>query len=162
MRMRAVGTRTSSSLVGNRTRSRVWNGIKQQTILHNHAVRTKRTSSKNARAAAAVSRAVRSNTNSTNAGANGEGIFGLHPINYATSPPPAVCASPPPPPPKPGLSKYTFPISAVLTLGLTVYFYVNNQNDSFAYWESMQTGGIPDDDDDDDDDELDLGNDEEK
>ena len=149
------------SLVGGYVgkRLRVWNGIKKQTILNNHVVRTKRTSSKNARAAA-VSRAVRSNTSSSTT-TTGEGIFGLHPIDYATSPPPAICASPPPPPPKPGLSKYTFPISAVMTLGLTVYFYVNNQNDSFAYWESMQTGGIPDDEDDDDD-ELDLGNDEEK
>ena len=155
-----------SSLVGGHVgkRLRVWNGIKPQAVLNNHAVRTKRTSSKNARAAA-VSRAVRSNTSSsatTITGANGEGIFGLHPINYATSPPPTICASPPPPPPKPGLSKYTFPISAVLTIGLTAYFYVYNQNDSFAYWESMQTGGIPDDDDDDDDDELDLGDNEEK
>ena len=153
-----------SSLVGGFVgkRLRLWSGIKPQAALNNHAVRAKRTSSKNTRAAT-VSRAVRSNTNSSSTTTTtGEGIFGLHPVDYATSPPPAICASPPPPPPKPGLSKYTFPISAVLTLGLTVYFYVNNQNDSFAYWESMQTGGIPDDDDDDDDDELDLGDNEEK
>lgn len=85
--------------------------------------------------------------------APGQGIFGLEPVNYATAAAPAICASPPPP--KPGLAKYTFPISALLTIGVTAYFYVNNQNDSFAYWESMQTGGIPEDDDDDIDDDLD-------
>ena len=128
------------------------------------SIRTKKTSAKNSNKKAAVSRALRSNsstTGTTPSSASGQGIFGLEPVNYAAAPIPAVCASPPPPPPKPGLAKYTFPISALLTIGITAYFYVNNQNDSFAYWESMQTGGIPEDDDDDDDEDFEDGDEEE-
>jgi len=113
-----------------------------------------------------VSRALRSsstaNANGTASSPSGQGIFGLEPVPYygaaasSTYTPPDICRSPPPPPPKPGLAKYTFPISALLTVGVTAYFYVNNRNDSFAYWESMQTGAIPEDDDDDDDDDDDI------
>ena len=90
-------------------------------------------------------------------------MFGLRPVNYKTAPAPEICISPPPPPPKPGLAKYTFPISAFLTVAITAYFYVNNQNDSFAYWEAMQTGGVmPDDEDDDEDEDGDFDDEEEE
>jgi len=85
----------------------------------------------------------------------GEWVFGLRPVNYRTAPAPEICMPPPPPPPKAGLAKYTFPVSAFLTVAITAYFYVNNKNDSFAYWEAMQTGGLMPDDDDDDDDDFD-------
>ena len=166
--VRAASAASSSSLlVGSSTnaRQRLLNAQirSQQRIPSQSVIRTKRTSAKNNNKSnkAAVSRALRSNSsNSNSSSSSGQGIFGLEPVNYATAPTPGICASPPPPPPKPGLAKYTFPISALLTMGVTAYFYVNNQNDSFAYWESMQTGGIPKDDDDDDDD-LDEGEEEE-
>ena len=142
---------SSSSLVVGRSaaRQRLLNAQSRPRIL-SQLIRSKKTSAKDSQKAA-VSRALRSSSSSApSASASGQGIFGLEPVNYAAAPVPAVCASPPPPPPKPGLAKYTFPISALLTIGITAYFYVNNQNDSFAYWESMQTGGIPEDDDDDD------------
>lgn len=152
----AAAASSSSLLVGrSTTRQRLFNAQGRQRILP-QSIRTKKTSAKNNKAA--VSRALRSNSSTTSnrtPSASGQGIFGLEPVNYATAPTPAICASPPPPPPKPGLAKYTFPISALLTIGVTAYFYVNNQNDSFAYWESMQTGGIPEDDEDDDEDDLD-------
>ena len=150
---------SSASLVVGRSaaRQRLLNAQSQPRIL-SQSIRTKKTSAKNNNHKAAVSRALRSNSSTTGSSnstpsAPGQGIFGLEPVNYATAAAPAICASPPPP--KPGLAKYTFPISALLTIGVTAYFYVNNQNDSFAYWESMQTGGIPEDDDDDIDDDLD-------
>ena len=167
--VRAASAASSASLVVGRSaaRQRLLNAQSQPRIL-SQSVRTKKTSAKNNNHKAAVSRALRSNSSTTSTGssnstpsASGQGIFGLEPVNYATAAAPAICASPPPPPPKPGLAKYTFPISALLTIGVTAYFYVNNQNDSFAYWESMQTGGIPEDDDDDDDDDDDLDDEEE-
>lgn len=147
----ASAAASSASLVvrGSAARQRLPNAQSQPRILP-QSIRTKKTSAKNNKNnhKAAVSRALGKSNSSLSA--SGQGIFGLDPVNYATAAAPAICASPPPPPPKPGLAKYTFPISALLTIGVTAYFYVNNQNDSFAYWESMQTGGIPEDDDDDD------------
>ncbi len=86
-----------------------------------------------------------------------EEIFGLKPVDFTIVPP--VYGSPPPPPPKPGFQKYLFPLSVFVTLGITAYFYFNNENDSKEYWEAMQTGGVlpgtyDDDDDDDDDDDF--------
>lgn len=82
-----------------------------------------------------------------------EVVFGLKPVDFTIVPP--IRFSPPAPPPKPGLQKYLFPASILVTLGITAYFYFNNENDSKDYWETMQTGGaLPgtyDDDDDDDD-----------
>jgi len=161
MRGAAASTATASSLLGGSsafsgTRQRVLSGNNQRIGATFQSVRTKRTNSKtkpssSSKKAAEISRALRSNSSNSSGGGGGEGIFGLQPVNYATSPRPSICASPPPPPPKPGLAKYTFPISAVVTVGVTAYFYLNNRNDSFAYWESMQTGGIPEDEEEDDD-----------
>ena len=36
------------------------------------------------------------------------------------------------------------------------YFYANNNNDSFEYWDAMQTGGIPEDNNYDYDDDDDI------
>lgn len=52
----------------------------------------------------------------------------------------------------------------MFTLGITAYFYFNNDNDSKDYWEAMQTGGVLPgtfDDDDDDDDEFEYEDEEE-
>jgi hypothetical protein len=78
--------------------------------------------------------------------------FGLNPVDY--SKPPPITPSPPPPPPKRGLSRYAFPASLLVTLGLTVYIYINNKNDSYEYWRTMQSGGAILDEDDDDEDEA--------
>lgn len=86
---------------------------------------------------------------------NNDVIFGLKPVDFTIVPP--ISRSPPPPPPKPGFQKYLFPFTIALSAGVTIYFYLNNENDSKEYWEAMQTGGVLpgtyDDDDDDDDDE---------
>ena len=83
-----------------------------------------------------------------------EFLYGLKPVDFTVVPP--IYRSPPPPPPRAGMQKYLFPISTVAFAGITAYFYFNNKNDSFTYWEAMQTGGVLpgtyDDDDDDDDD----------
>eukprot|EP01083_Nonionella_stella_P076156 207374_1 len=91
--------------------------------------------------------------------------FGLKPVDY-TQVVPRIYASPPPPPPKPGIQKYFFPFTLVLTGGIIGYFYFNNQNDAYNYWEAMQTGGVlpgtlDDDDDDDDYDDDDYEDEEE-
>ena len=79
-----------------------------------------------------------------------EYLYGLKPVDFSIAPP--IYRSPPPPPPRPGLQKYIFPISTLSTLAITAYFYFNNKNDSYVYWETMQTGGVlPGTDDDDED-----------
>lgn len=105
--------------------------------------RFKRTSTKNG----IVNKAVNQQKVESN-----EAIFGLRPVDY-TVVVPKIFHSPPPPPPKPGFQKYLFPTSILATLGITAYFYFNNENDSKDYWETMQTGGaLPGTYDDDDDD----------
>lgn len=85
-----------------------------------------------------------------------EYVFGLRPVDFSIKPP--LYRAPPPPPPKPGLSRYTFHFTLFIFIGTCGYFYYNNQNDSYEYWEAMQTGGVAPgtyDDDDDDDEEDD-------
>lgn len=83
-------------------------------------------------------------------------LYGLKPVDYTSSVPPPIFRSPPPPPPKPS-SKYIFPLTLVVSLGLTSYFYFFGKNDAHEYWDAMQKGGVLpgvyDDDDDDDDEE---------
>jgi hypothetical protein len=91
--------------------------------------------------------------------ASNEHLYGMKPVDFTVVP--SVSRSPPPPPPKPGFQKYFFPLTLLITGGITAYFYFNNENDSKDYWVAMQTGGVlpgtydvdDDDDDDDDDDE---------
>jgi hypothetical protein len=81
-----------------------------------------------------------------------EHLYGMKPVDFTTVPP--IYRSPPPPPPRPGVQKYLFPITTITFAAVTAYFYFNNKNDSYTYWEAMQTGGVlagTDDDDDDDD-----------
>lgn len=81
-------------------------------------------------------------------------LFGLRPVDFSIVPP--LYKQPPPPPPPPGFRKYVLHISLAIFTGTFGYFYVNNQNDSYEYWETMQTGGVlPGTYDDDDDDEED-------
>ena len=87
-----------------------------------------------------------------------EHLFGLRPVDFSILPP--LYAPPPPPPPRPGFQRLVFPLTILTVLGTVGYFYFNNQNDSYDYWEAMQTGGVlpgtyDDDDDDDDDDDFD-------
>ena len=88
-----------------------------------------------------------------------EHLFGLRPVDFSILPP--LYAPPPPPPPRPGFQRLVFPLTILTVLGTVGYFYFNNQNDSYEYWEAMQTGGVlpgtydDDDDDDDDDDNFD-------
>jgi len=90
--------------------------------------------------------------------ASNEHLYGLKPVDFSVVP--SICRSPAPPPPKPGMQKYFFPLTLLITGGITAYFYFNNENDSKDYWVAMQTGGVlpgtydDDDDDDDDDDEY--------
>jgi len=77
-----------------------------------------------------------------------EFLYGLKPVDYSIPPP--IFRSPPPPPLKPGLSKYVFPTSLVITFGLTAFFYFNNKNDAYEYWDAMQTGSMLSDFDDED------------
>lgn len=84
-----------------------------------------------------------------------EPLFGLRPVDVSILPP--LYRPPPPPPPKPGFGRAVFPLSILTVVGTVGYFYFNNQNDSYEYWEAMQTGGVLPgtyDDDDDDDDEF--------
>ena len=67
-------------------------------------------------------------------------LFGMKPVDFSITPP--IYKSPPPPPPRPGMQKYIFPISTLTTAAITAYFYFNNKNDSYVYWETMQTGGV--------------------
>lgn len=83
--------------------------------------------------------------------ATGDFIFGLRPIDYSIVPP--IRRSPPPPPAAPGVRKYLFPLTLLFTTCTVGYFYMNNQNDNYAYWEAMQSGEavLMDDDEDDED-----------
>ena len=92
-------------------------------------------------------------------------LFGLKPVDFNVVP--RIYRGAPPPPPKPGLQKYLFPFTIAVTLGLTAYFYFNNENDSKDYWMAMQTGGVlpgtyDDDDDDDDDDDFEYEDEDEE
>jgi len=87
----------------------------------------------------------------------GGSIYGLKPVDYSVPPP--IFRSPPPPPPKQS-SKFVFPFTLAVSLGLTSYFYFYNKNDAHEYWVEMQNGGVlpgvfDDDDDDFDDDDDD-------
>lgn len=62
----------------------------------------------------------------------------MRPIDYTVLPP--IPRSPPPPPPRPGMKKYVFPLSVLVTAGVVAYFYVNNQNDNLEFWQAMQEG----------------------
>jgi hypothetical protein len=66
-------------------------------------------------------------------------LYGLRPVDFTALP--KVYLSPPPPPPKPGVKRYIFPGSIVISLGTFIYFYFNNKNDAYEYWSAMQTGG---------------------
>mmetsp|Transcript_2459 Transcript_2459/g.2845 ORF Transcript_2459/g.2845 Transcript_2459/m.2845 type:complete len:148 (-) Transcript_2459:169-612(-) len=68
------------------------------------------------------------------------------------SKPPPIIPSPPPPPPREGVRRWVFPATLVTTAVLTLYVYYNNQNDSYEYWNAMQSGEIANFDFDDDDD----------
>ncbi|KAL9179885.1 hypothetical protein ACHAXT_007855 [Thalassiosira profunda] len=102
--------------------------------------RTKRTAAKKDRRAAA-SRAIAENEASS-VPVNDKGeptlIFGMRPVDYSTKPP--IRNPPPPPPPKPGMQKFLFPLTLLITAGTVGYFYVNNQNDNYEYWRAMQSG----------------------
>ena len=135
-----------------RGRGIAFNSSKQKQLL-NPTRRFKRTST----SSKSLNKALKQQTQESN-----QAIFGLKPVDYTILPP--IYGSPPPPPPKPGFQKYLFPASIVFTLGITAYFYFNNDNDSKDYWEAMQTGGVLPgtfDDDDDDDDEFEYEHEEE-
>lgn len=100
-----------------------------------------------------------SNANMTNS--DGSKTFRLAYVHHSSlgsidyTHPPPIRKTPPPPPPRPGKRRMLLPITLMITLGTIGYFYLNNQNDNYAYWEAMQSGGtfIDDDEDDFDDDE---------
>ena len=100
---------------------------------------------------------------SASAGSPNQALFGLRPVDFTIVPP--LYRQPPPPPPKTS-QRLIFPLTVVMFAGITGYFYFNNKNDSYEYWEAMQTGGVlpgtydDDDDDDFDDDDFDEDDDE--
>lgn len=68
--------------------------------------------------------------------------------------------TPPPPPPSQSAGRLLYPALLASTVGMVGYFYVNRDEETYEYWEAMQTGqGMPfgddDEEDDDDDDEED-------
>ena len=104
----------------------------------------------------AISQAINQNAKSNSTLAEGGGseidaIFGLRPIDYSIRPP--IQYSPPPPPAKPGFQKYLNPLILLFTAGTVTYFYINNNNDNYAYWEAMQSGEALQMDDDDEEEE---------
>mmetsp|Transcript_7736 Transcript_7736/g.11273 ORF Transcript_7736/g.11273 Transcript_7736/m.11273 type:complete len:163 (+) Transcript_7736:60-548(+) len=88
----------------------------------------------------------------------------LHSGTVDYSVPPPIIRSPPPPPPRKGARKYFFPFTLLVAFGFSTYIYFNNQNDSYEYWEAVQSGGaLPGeefDDDEYDDDDYDEDEDE--
>lgn len=90
----------------------------------------------------AISQAINQNAKSNSTIAEGgseiDAIFGLRPIDYSIRP--SIQYSPPPPPAKPGFQKYLNPLILLFTAGTVTYFYINNNNDNYAYWEAMQSG----------------------
>lgn len=61
-------------------------------------------------------------------------------VDYST--PPRIIPSPPPPPPREGIRRWLFPTTLAATAGLSIYVYQNNQNDSYEYWDAMQSGKV--------------------
>ena len=126
------------------------------TSTHGRQIRWKNTSSKNDKSRL-ISRSLKK-AQQNQPSSNGGHLFGLRPVDVSILPP--LHRPPPPPPPKPGAQRLVFPLSLLTLIGTTAYFYFNNKNDSYDYWEAMQTGGVlpgtydEDDDDEDDDDEF--------
>jgi len=141
---RSIGSIASSRKMALRTVHRE----RQKQIAINMARRYKRTSTSEKKG---ISEALQNQSKNSN-----DAIFGLKPVDFTILPP--IRRGPPPPPPKPGFQKFIFPLTLLLTGGITAYFFFNNENDSKDYWEAMQTGGVLPgtyDDDDDDDGEFD-------
>mmetsp|Transcript_50541 Transcript_50541/g.107655 ORF Transcript_50541/g.107655 Transcript_50541/m.107655 type:complete len:235 (+) Transcript_50541:112-816(+) len=131
--------------------------------------RTKRSAATNSNGQkAAISRAIAASKNrqaaSNSSGGGGAieagagsseelpAVFGMRPVDYSVLPP--IRHSPPAPPPKPGPRRLLYPATLMFMAATVGYFYVNNQNDNYAYWEAMQSGVALSMDDDDDDDEY--------
>jgi hypothetical protein len=125
----------------------------QQQQQQHQQLRCKNTSSKNNNKSRSISRTLQAQTQ--NQKQKQDYIFGLRPVDVSILPP--LHRPPPPPPPKPGAQRLVFPLSVLTLIGTVGFFYFNNKNDSYEYWEAMQTGGVfpGTDDDDDDDDEFD-------
>jgi hypothetical protein len=85
--------------------------------------------------------------------------FGIKPVDYSITPP--IIPTPLAPPPRQGTKaafvRMVWPLTLIMTMSLGFYIYMNEEEDNYDFWKSIETGGaiVADDDDDDDEDEGD-------
>lgn len=93
-----------------------------------------------------------------------DAMFGIKPVDYSISPP--IIPSPLAPPPRKGTKaaflRMVWPLTLIMTASLGFYIYMNEEDDNYDFWKTIESGGAIVAEDDDNDDEGDyLDSDEE-
>ena len=66
----------------------------------------------------------------------------LYKMPKYNNPPPIVALPPGPPPPKSAFRRYTAPVGIVFFLGMSVYIYVNADDEVIQYWKDVDEGKV--------------------